>query len=199
MRTTWCWVWALMMGGVALVPVDAVAQEEQEEQEQDDVEVQQEEVDATDLAGRSVGAFAGINLDASDPLLGIDARWTFELSEEVAPWFALALNPAFTWQFIDSPPGASAQGFQIDVNGLAKFAVAERVVPYVGVGLAFFFTRISPDTGTTSTDTDANVNFLVGGAKLDVDQPFDVFGQFRITNQTVGSALTIMGGISTDF
>ena len=183
-------------------PTGAFAQQEdqQEEDVDDDDEVIDigEDIDAEDLEGRSIGAFAGINLDASDLLLGVDARWTFAF-EEAAPWLALTINPAFTWQFVDAPPGASAQGFQIDVNGLAKFALAERVVPYVGIGLAFFIRRVSPDVGTTSTDTDANVNLLVGGVKLDIDQPFDVFGQFRVTNQTVGSALTIMGGVSVGF
>lgn len=198
----WRVPWALVAMAIVVLarPVDVVAQVDDEPPPEppQEVDVEGEDFDATDLEGRSLGAFVGINLDASDPLIGADARWTWAVPE-VAPWLALAINPAFSWQFVDAPPNASAQGFQIDVNGLAKFAIAERVVPYAGVGVAMFITRISPDVGTTSTETDANVNLLVGGVKLDIDQPFDVFGQFRVTNQTVGSALTMMGGISASF
>ena len=159
-----------------------------------------------DFRRTSAGLYFGYDFEVGDPLVGVDARFTYNL----APNIAASLNPGVSYYFMSERRvfgfTIESQLIQFDINALGHLIIDGPLHPYLGAGLAISHARVRAEgwgTDTTETETNLGLNLVIG-TEISIDGPLTPFLQFRATfleQEEIDHAnfVTIMGGLSYEF
>ncbi len=161
---------------------------------------------SVDFRRSSAGLFFGYDFEVEDPLIGADLRFSYNVANN----FALSLNPAFTYYFMDDRQvfGITIESrlVQFDVNALAHLVIDGPIEPYVGLGLAINHARIRAEGwGAESSESETSLGLnLIAGTEINLDGPLVPFAQLRVTfleQEELDHAnfLAVMGGLAYEF
>jgi opacity protein-like surface antigen len=162
--------------------------------------------EGVDFRRSAVGLYFGYDFEVEDPLAGVDMRFSYN----VAPQFAVSLNPALTYYFMSDRRvfGVTIESrlVQFDVNALGHLIIDGPIEPYVGLGLAINHARMHAEGwGGEATETETNLGLnLLAGLEVNIDGPLVPFAQLRVTfleQEELDHAnfLAVMAGLSYEF